>query len=1029
MADSVNFAQQLLDNLKIGIYYVSSYGDFKYKNIIFDKVFNTHNCSQEIIFKLLFPSAIINQIDTLTNNNFTLFYCTFNSSNEKIAVKNNLKIIKSNDFIEYQGTIEEINLSELISYYLPILQAESLDEFSFIKLEEDKFIFLSSTIISEINEQINYNIQNLVIDDKKMREEIYKIVFDTISQGVIYHDKEGKIIVANIAAEKLLGISLSKMLGKKPYELQWKRFREDGTDFPEDEYPSSYSLKTGKPLNGIIMGIFNPVIDDTVWLSVNSAPLYLSGNDTPDFVFVSFYDFTDKKKNIEALKKSEDLYRTFINANSDFVFLKDENFRYILINSKFEKFLGLTENEIIGKSDFEILPMENANNCFKSDSLAVKSKTPHVSYETFNGKYYRATKFPVNLSQNRTGVGGYLRDVTKEQMIESELMVSEHNFKMIVENLTDLVVRVNLDGRFLFVSPTYCELFGKNESELIGKKFLPLVNPDDQKTTNEKMKLLYQPPYTCYIEQRALTVKGWRWLAWNDKAILSAQNEIIEIIGVGRDITEQKEVEASLKESEKKFRQIAEGINELIWLRDVEQNKIIYVNNIIESMWEMSPDDFADNFVNFLNYVHPSDKKIVKKTLNGIRTDKSISEKTTYRIITSSGQIKWLQTKSYPIVEEDGSISKRIAVTEDITDIKTTNEKLDGFFRMTLDLIMLISENGKIEFTNDACKEILNYLPEELFGKSFLDFIHPDDITETIKKINQLLANNSIKSFAIRFRTKKETYRVLEWNAKNSGEYIFGVARDITETKEKEAELRAAKNSAEKAFRLKSEFLAQMSHEIRTPLNSVLNSAAVLKDYLGENPDDDILELFPIINSAGNRIIRTIDSIINMSELNLGTYEPIYKWLSLRNDIFKTIIGELNILAKNKGLEFKVIFGCENKKLYGDSYSLTQIFVNLIDNAIKYTNKGSVIVNTFLDDQNKLSVSISDTGIGMSEQFIPELFTAFRQEEQGYTRIFEGNGLGLALVKEYCNINDAQIYVQSKKGEGTTFTVKFNKIE
>ncbi len=1029
MVDSINFAQQLLDNLKIGIYYVSSNGDFKYKNSFFDNVFNTHNYSKEIIQKLLFPSAIINQINSLNCNSFTLFYSTHNSSNEKITLKNNLKIIRETDFIEYQGTVEIINLSELVSYYLPILQAESLEEFSFIKLEEDKFIFLSSNIITEINEQINYNIQNFVMDDKKMRDEIYRIVFDTISQGVLYYDKNGLIIAANNATEKLLGISLSQMLGKKPFELQWKRFREDGSVFSEEEYPSSYSLKTGKPLNGIIMGIFNPVINDIVWLSVNSSPVYLSGNESPDFVFVMLYDFTDKKKSIEALKKSEVLYRTFINTNSDFVFLKDENFRYLLVNSKYEKFLGLSENEIIGKSDFELLPMENANNCFKSDTLAVKSKTPLIFYEIFNERYFQATKFPVHLSQDKIGVGAYLRDITKEQMIESELMLSEHNFKMIVENQTELVVRVNLDGRFLFVSPTYCELFGKKEQDLIGKKFLPLVHPDDQKTTNEKMKLLYQPPYTCYIEQRAFTVKGWRWLAWNDKAILSAQNEIIEIIGVGRDITEQKEVEASLIESEKKFRQITEGIKELIWLRDVEQNKIIYINKKDGRDWELPINDCKDDFSEFLNYVHPNDKMYVKKTLDAISKDVSLFDNTTYRIITVSGQIKWLQTKSYPIIEEDGSIKRRIAVTEDITDLKSASEKLDGFFKMTLDLIMLISENGTIEFTNEASKEILNYLPEELNGKNFLDFVHPEDIDDTVKKINLLLANKYIKSFATRFRTANDSYRVLEWNAKNSGEYIFGVARDITETKEKEAELRAAKNSAEKAFRLKSEFLAQMSHEIRTPLNSVLNSAAVLKDYLGENPDDDILELFPIINSSGNRIIRTIDSIINMSELNLGTYEPIYKWLSLRNDIFKTIMGELNIIAKNKGLEFKVIFECDNKKVYGDSYSLSQIFVNLIDNAIKYTNKGSVIVNTFIDDQNKLSVSITDTGIGMSEQFIPELFTAFRQEEQGYTRIFEGNGLGLALVKEYCNINDAQISVQSKKGEGTTFTVKFNKIE
>jgi PAS domain S-box-containing protein len=135
---------------------------------------------------------------------------------------------------------------------------------------------------------------------------------------------------------------------------------------------------------------------------------------------------------------------------------------------------------------------------------------------------------------------------------ETMIRESEEKYKLIVENQTDLVVKVDKNGRFLFVSPSYCETFGKKESELLGQSFLPLVHPEDQEQTTLAMESLYKPPYTCHVEQRADTIKGWRWFAWNDKAILDEDNQIKEIIGIGRDITERKISELELLQAKQK---------------------------------------------------------------------------------------------------------------------------------------------------------------------------------------------------------------------------------------------------------------------------------------------------------------------------------------------------------------------------------------------------------------------------------------------------------------------------------------------
>ena len=145
--------------------------------------------------------------------------------------------------------------------------------------------------------------------------------------------------------------------------------------------------------------------------------------------------------------------------------------------------------------------------------------------------------------------------IDREEFIDSreKLKNSEEAFKLLVENQVDLLVKVDVQGKFLFVSPSYCETFGKKEEELIGNEFLHLVHPDDLESTSKAMEVLYKPPYTCYLEQRAKTVHGWRWFAWNDRAILDKKGNVIEIIGLGRDITRRKEAEEELKKLKEKL--------------------------------------------------------------------------------------------------------------------------------------------------------------------------------------------------------------------------------------------------------------------------------------------------------------------------------------------------------------------------------------------------------------------------------------------------------------------------------------------
>jgi PAS domain S-box-containing protein len=237
-------------------------------------------------------------------------------------------------------------------------------------------------------------------------------------------------------------------------------------------------------------------------------------------------------------------------------------------------------------------------------------------------------------------------------------------------------------------------------------------------------------------------------------------------------------------------------------------------------------------------------------------------------------------------------------------------------------------------------------------------------------------------------------------------------------------ELVAAKDEAEKSNSLKSDFLAQMSHEIRTPVNTILSFTSLIKESLENQLDNDLKDSFKIIENGGSRLIRTIDLILNVSQIQSGnlTISPIELDIV---KILKDLVSEFSRTAKKESLD--LIFESKHKSLriFGDNYTITQIFANLIHNSIKYTPKGFIKIIVEAKKGKEIIVKVQDTGVGMSSDFLTQLFDPFSQEETGYTRKFEGTGLGLTLVRKYCELNNASISVKSTKDKGSTFIVKF----
>jgi PAS domain S-box-containing protein len=338
----------------------------------------------------------------------------------------------------------------------------------------------------------------------------------------------------------------------------------------------------------------------------------------------------------------------------------------------------------------------------------------------------------------------------------------------------------------------------------------------------------------------------------------------------------------------------------------------------------------------------------------------------------------------------------------------------------------------KILFVNESFLKTYGFTEDELVGKN-ISLVHSlNNPIELIKEIVPATINGGWQGELFNKRKNGSEFPVYlsttiikDKESKPLG--LIGVAIDITVPKRAEKELIEAKERAEESDKLKSEFLTQMSHEIRTPLNTILGMIQYLDELFKDKMDSDTTGCFDSIDIASKRIIRTVDLILNAAELKTSGYLPHFVKVDLDSKVLNKLYQEHQRFAKQKGLE--LIYTCElnETKILADEYSITQIFANLIDNAIKYTKKGRVEILLGKNKSNNIIVEVKDTGIGISKEFFPRLFDSFTQEEHGYTRSFDGNGIGLALVKNYCDINNAFIEVESEKNSGSTFRITFDK--
>jgi PAS domain S-box-containing protein len=355
----------------------------------------------------------------------------------------------------------------------------------------------------------------------------------------------------------------------------------------------------------------------------------------------------------------------------------------------------------------------------------------------------------------------------------------------------------------------------------------------------------------------------------------------------------------------------------------------------------------------------------------------------------------------------------------------SSTHETDGLFSLSLDLLCIRGIDGFFKRINPAFTEVLGYEAEELLARPIRHFMHPDDVARTDALIRSLTPGGNRRIFEDRWICADGSERTLKWSAAWGGDGmdVYAIARDVTLEQQREAELRQAKVMAEEANTAKSDFLANMSHEIRTPMNGIIGMTELALDTALSDQQREYLEM--VLGSAG-ALLETINSILDFSKIEAGKLELEEVDFTL----WETVTGVLKPLAltaRNKGIELLYDEGPDvPERLRGDPGRLRQVLLNLVGNAVKFTEDGSVrmTINRVgsTDDEVRLRFDVADTGIGIPSDKLDHIFGSFNQVDGSTTRRFGGTGLGLAITSGIVSMMGSRVVVESQVGEGSTFS-------
>ncbi|WP_197530599.1 PAS domain S-box protein [Bythopirellula polymerisocia] len=665
------------------------------------------------------------------------------------------------------------------------------------------------------------------------------------------------------------------------------------------------------------------------------------------------------------------------------------------------------------------------------------------------------SRFPVELSvsvaHTPDGVPfftGYLRDITSRNQAEVALRDSEGRAQTLVAASSQMVWTTDAEGKVVEDSPTWRAFTGQTFEEFQGDGWTNVLHPDEREQVFAAWQASNESLQPWIFEYRVRHVSGdWRWTAVRGVPQLCPDGSVLRWVGMNTDITEQKQLQLSLIESEQR---LLENQQELIQALNIAKNKSAQLQVLFDQsfyfagMLDLEGVVIEANETSLVLCGYEREEVIgckfwecpwwsgsnqIQDTIRRAveRSKKGVFYRAELPYWLSDGSQRLVDFVLTPALNEIGEVIFIVPTGSDITEKKQAEQRLTMALKAGGMAAWEWTPNGSV--WTDALYELLG-LPSgsPASPEVFFDLVHPDDLPNL--KEAWARATLGYEAYDEQFRITRPSGEVRwlaavgEFERNDEGDVVrvVGLNWDVTEEHAAADALRESEMEAQEANRAKSDFLANMSHEIRTPMTAMLGYADLLAK---EETNPEKSQYLQVIKRNGLFLLEIINDILDLSKIEAGKIDVSRERFNVQK-VVADVRSTMDVRAREKQLEFVVEYeGKIPATIESDPKRLKQILVNLVGNAIKFTESGSVQLQvSYLKDlpQPLLRFDVIDTGIGIPQEKMSLLFQPFSQADSSVSRKFGGTGLGLTICRRLAHVLGGQIKVISEAGKGSTFS-------
>ncbi len=609
--------------------------------------------------------------------------------------------------------------------------------------------------------------------------------------------------------------------------------------------------------------------------------------------------------------------------------------------------------------------------------------------------------------------------------IEDKLRVEEAVTEGALNALQDLFYVFDLNGRFLRWNKTVNIVTGYNDREISAMRPTDFFSGEDVQHVADAIEMILKNGNVS-IEADLVRRNGEHIShEFTGTLLKDHDGKPLGICGVGRNITERKRTEKALKESEEKYRSLINNIQDGVFI--IHDAKIHFANESFARICGYSIKEVIGR--DFRELVAPDDQEMVANNYFRKQAGENVPE-CEFLLLRKNGE-KVIVNMNVGHITYCGGIAI-MGTVKDITEhnkiekeLKESEEKYRTIIENSNDLIWKLDLAGNFLYFNKRAEEVSGYKLDNFIGKSFVPFIVPSDLSKVERIFFETLKGNP-QHYEVSIFKNDGSVLIMSVNTTpifESGRVVGTVSfgQDITEIRKSE-ELQLENAYLAYANKAKSEFLANMSHELRTPLNAIIGFSEILKQKIAGGLNEKQESFLDDVLIAGNHLLQLINDVLDLSKVEAGKVELIIENISVPETI-----NEVLSLIKEKAAKNNVIIEKELDPrldfMEADKLRLKQILFNLLNNAVKFSKpEGGIVTIISKKIEDAAQISVSDTGIGIKDEDRRKLFNEFQQLDSGITRKYGGTGLGLAITKKLVELHGGKIMVESKYGEGSTFT-------